>query len=63
MSFRCGNCNEPQVSGTRPIRRVTKIREKSYLGGGHGWEVAKELGLCSPCTNSVRDVAPRSVKV
>lgn len=62
MSFICDNCNAPQESGTKPIRRVTKIREKSYVGGGFGWEIEKEVLLGKCCETSVKDARPLEVK-
>lgn len=59
MSFRCDNCNEPQEHGIKPVKKVTKFREKSYTGGGHGWEIVKEKALCRPCGN--RQGAPEKV--
>lgn len=61
MSFRCGNCNVPQGHGVSPVRRVTRIRHKEYLGGGQGWEIAKEALVCEPCKDKVADVSPKKV--
>lgn len=63
MSFRCSNCSEAQEAGIKPVRRVTKIRDKDYVGGGRGWEIAKEVMLCAACTSRVPDAAPKSVEV
>ena len=62
MSFRCGNCNGKVEHGERPIRRVTKIRAKTYLGGGHGFEIAKEVALGKCCKDRV-PVTPEKVFV
>lgn len=53
MSIRCGNCNDKVGHGEKPIRRVIKIRDKNYLGGGQGWEIAKELLLGKCCKDRV----------
>ena len=64
MSFRCDNCGKPQLTGTQPIKIVTKTREKEYPerykeipnskpikfdNGGKGWETVKEEKLCASC--------------
>lgn len=49
MSFRCGNCNDKVAAGILPVRKVTKIRDKNYLGGGQGVEIVQEKILCKPC--------------
>lgn len=59
MSFRCGNCDVAQEHGVSPIRRVTEIRQKDYVGGGQGWEIAKEALVCAPCKEQVKDVSPK----
>jgi hypothetical protein len=59
LSFKCGNCDVPQDHGVKPIRRVTQIRHKDYVGGGQGWEVAKETLVCEPCKDKVQDVSPK----
>ena len=53
MSFRCGSCNEQVEAGEKQIKRVVKIRAKSYVGGGHGFETVKELALGKCCQNRV----------
>jgi hypothetical protein len=50
MSFRCGECDKRVDAGVKPVRKVTKIRDKNYLGGGQGWEIAQEKRLCVPCS-------------
>lgn len=52
MAFKCDKCGAAQESGTKPIRSITKKRRKSYMGGGAGWEIAKEDRLCLPCSKS-----------
>ena len=52
MSFRCGKCSEQVEPNIRPVKVVVEKRHKDYVGGGHGWEIGKELGLCIPCANN-----------
>jgi len=52
MSFRCSKCKEAQKSGTAPIRVVVEKRDKSYFGGGLGWEIVREANLCEPCAKN-----------
>jgi hypothetical protein len=60
MSFRCGNCNGKVEHGEKQIKRVTKIREKNYLGGGQGHEIAKELLIGKCCKDRV-PMAPERI--
>lgn len=63
MSFRCDDCGAAQVAGTKPVKRVSRIREKTYVGGGHGWEIAKEKALCAPCGDRAAGTPPEKVFV
>ena len=54
MSFRCGECGEPQPTGTTPQPTVTEVRERNY-GGGQGWDVVAEKNLCEVCVGWVVD--------
>jgi len=58
MSFRCGNCNEAQEAGTKPIKRVAETREKEYVNHGKltlGTEIVKEVMLCPPCDTEIEE--------
>ncbi len=65
MSFRCGNCNDAvrvtqETPRPTPVRRVTQIRHKDYVGGGQGWEIVKEKQLCATCGEATTDMSPKS---
>lgn len=58
MAFRCEHCGEVQVEGTKETKVVTQIRRVKYpqvkdnygnLKTPEGFEVVKELKLCSNC--------------
>ena len=54
MSFTCGNCNGVlNDPGSRPIKRVTAIRQRPFH---NGTEVVKEIDLCGPCANKISDI-------
>ena len=56
MSFICGDCKIPTRDRVKPINFISEIRQKLYDNGGHGWETAKEILLCSICSKKEREV-------
>lgn len=57
MSYICGVCKEIQGHGERPTTVVVETREREYvnetpegnLESTTGWEVVKEVKMCTPC--------------
>ncbi len=55
MSFRCDECDTPQKPRTKPIRHVTKCREREYVHHGKtspGWEIVAEQFICLECAEN-----------
>jgi hypothetical protein len=56
--FKCGKCNKLSAPGEKQKRVVVQKRQRNYTNYNPrvkqekvtvGWEIVKELGLCSSC--------------
>lgn len=48
--FRCDRCNKKVAAHTKQCKRIVAKREKTYPGGGKGWETVREESLCPTCS-------------
>jgi len=55
MSFRCDKCKRALPSGSKPIKKIVKRRDRVYDNEKGekttGWEIVQELDLCKRCAN------------
>ncbi len=47
--FRCIQCGKNSNAGEKQHKKVIAKREKRYSNGGVGWEIMKEMNVCSKC--------------
>ena len=47
MSYRCEKCGRVTPAGEKQYKIITEGRGKIYPNGSIGWEIVKEIGVCS----------------
>lgn len=54
--FICDKCKQQQPAKTRPQKVVTKKRPVTYLNGGYGTEIVREVNFCPACVEAYQQV-------
>ena len=49
MSYRCEKCGRVTPAGEKQYKIVTKKQPKVYPNSSVGWEIVKEVRVCSKC--------------
>ena len=48
--FLCEKCNRQTQPGEKMHKEVIKTRPRYYPNGSVGWEIVKEINVCSECS-------------
>lgn len=51
--FKCEGCKQDIGPSIHPIKTVTQKRNVTYNNGSKGWEIVKEVNLCSECRSQL----------
>lgn len=47
--FICQACKKVTKLGEKAHKRIIRTRARVYSNGGSGWEITKEIQVCSEC--------------